>query len=176
MLETSRLLIRGLIAEDAETVEKLAGVYEIAKTTLSIPHPYPKGGAIGWINSLKESEQAKRQVTFAIISKESNSLIGVIGFNLSMSFNRGEINYWIGKPYWGKGYATEAAQEMFRYGFNELGLNRIYAASFTSNPGSWKVMEKLGMKHEGTFKQHVKKGDEYIDLTYYGMVKEDYVM
>lgn len=176
MLETNRLFLRPLSLIDADQVEELAGDYEIAKSTLSIPHPYPKGSAIDWINFVKESEQAKRQITFAIINKESNSLIGVIGFNLQMAFERGEINYWIGKPYWGKGYATEAAREMFRYGFNELGLNRIYAASFTSNPGSWKVMEKLGMKHEGTFKQHVKKGDEYIDLTYYGMVKDEYVM
>ncbi|MBE4909589.1 GNAT family N-acetyltransferase [Bacillus luteolus] len=176
MLETNRLLIRELGAEDAEIVEELAGDYDIAKTTLSIPHPYPKGGAIGWISSVKEHNEAKRTATFATINKEDNQLIGVIGFNLHMAFNRGEINYWIGKPHWGKGYATEAAKKMVHYGFHELGLNRIYAASFTSNPGSWKVMEKLGMKHEGTFKQHVKKGDEYIDLTYYGMVKEDYVV
>lgn len=60
--------------------------------------------------------------------------------------------------------------------FDELGLNKIWAAAFTSNPASSKVMKKLGMKYEGTFPQHILKWDNYEDLEFYGLLTADYVM
>ncbi|MCA1029483.1 GNAT family N-acetyltransferase [Bacillus timonensis] len=174
MLTTERLIIRSLIKEDAPIIEELASDYEIAKTTLSIPHPYPKGGALTWLQQVEEQNKLGKAVMYGIINKETNLLIGVMGLNLRKVFDRAELNYWIGKPHWGKGYASEAAQKLVSYCFEELHLNKVYAAAFTTNPGSWRVMEKIGMKHEGTFKQHVKKWEEYMDLTYYGMTREDY--
>jgi ribosomal-protein-alanine N-acetyltransferase len=64
--------------------------------------------------------------------------------------------YWIGVPYWGKGYATEAAREAVRYAFEDLGLHRLYAAHFGSNPASGKVMRKIRMSYEGTLRGHHK--------------------
>ncbi len=68
----------------------------------------------------------------------------------------------------------EAAKTLLHYGFNELHLNKIFAAAFTNNPGSWRIMEKIGMKHEGTFKQHVVKSGEPMDITYYGILLDEY--
>ncbi|MGO4371700.1 GNAT family N-acetyltransferase, partial [Paenibacillus sp. MCAF20] len=88
--------------------------------------------------------------------------------------NRAELAYWMGKPYWGLGYATEAARRVVQFGFEELALNRIHAAAMTRNPASYNVMIKAGMKYEGTFPQHIKKWEQYEDLVFYGLNRSDW--
>ena len=173
-LETKRLILRPITSDDSTRIEELAGDYDVAKSTLNIPHPYPKGSAIQFIESILTAEKSNKIVMFAIIDKELQLLIGLINLNLSLPLKRGELAYWIGKPYWGKGYGTEAAKVLLEYGFNNLELNKIFAASFTSNPGSWRIMEKIGLKYEGTLKQHVARDGQFYDLTYYGLLKEEY--
>ncbi|HKB78454.1 MAG TPA: GNAT family protein, partial [Thermoanaerobaculia bacterium] len=80
-----------------------------------------------------------------------------------------------GVPYWGLGYATEAAGAVVRFGFESLSLNRIFACHFVRNPASGRVLRKLGMQHEGTMRQHVRKWDEYVDLEYYAILHQDYI-
>jgi hypothetical protein len=81
--------------------------------------------------------------------------------------------YWIGKPYWGLGYATEAAEEVVRYGFEDLALHRIQAKHFGSNPASGKVMRKVGMSQEGVRPEHYKKWETYEDRVDYGLLACD---
>ncbi|EAL10995.1 acetyltransferase, GNAT family, partial [Bacillus cereus G9241] len=75
-------------------------------------------------------------VIFSIIDKNNNELLGVMNLNLDHIHKRGELAYWIGRPYWGNGFGTEAAKALLHYGFNELHLNKIFATAFTNNPGS----------------------------------------
>lgn len=173
-LETERLLLRPLTSDDSDRIEELAGDYDVAKSTLNIPHPYPKGSAVQFIESILTSEKNNKIAMFAITLKDTQLLIGLANLNLAASYKRGELAYWVGKQYWGKGYGTEAVEALLEYGFNQLNLNRIFAASFTSNPGSWRVMEKIGLKYEGTLKQHVARFGNYYDLAYYGLLKDEY--
>ena len=173
-LETERLLLRPLTTDDSDRIEELAGEYDVAKSTLNIPHPYPKGTAIHFIESILDAERNNKIIMFAITEKESQLLIGLINLNLSSPYRRGELAYWVGKHYWGNGYGTEAAKLLLEYGFSHLKLNKIFAASFTSNPGSWRIMEKIGLKYEGTLKQHVARFEQFYDLTYYGLLKEEF--
>jgi len=173
-LETKRLLLRRLTTDDSERIEELAGDYDVAKSTLNIPHPYPKGSAIQFIESMLSAEKNNKIVMFAITEKESQLLIGLININLSEPYKRGELAYWVGKQYWGKGYGTEAAKALLEYGFNQINLNKIFAASFTSNTGSWRIMEKVGLKYEGTLKQHVARFGQFYDVAYYGLLKEEF--
>ncbi|WP_108670354.1 GNAT family N-acetyltransferase [Peribacillus acanthi] len=174
-LETERLLLRPLTTIDSERVEELASDYDVAKTTLTIPYPYPKGSAMHFITSVLEMEKDGKLAIFAIVDKGTNDLIGIINMNLSLVYQRGELAYWVGKSYWGQGYGTEAAKVVMKYGFEELGLNKVFAQSFTNNPGSWKIMEKIGLKYEGTLKQHVVRFGEFHDLAHYGLLKEEYL-
>jgi RimJ/RimL family protein N-acetyltransferase len=173
LLETERLLLRRLELEDAHRVEELASDYELAKTTLTVPHPYPTGSAADFIRNMWEAEE-KGLVAFAIVEKESDSLIGIINIKQTLPYKRGELGYWVGRPYWGKGYGTEAAREVVAYGFEELGLNKVFAGAFADNPGSWRIMEKVGMKHEGTWRQHAMRDGRFVDLAYYGMLLEEF--
>lgn len=172
--ETDRLLIRLFEQSDAKMIQVLAGDEKVARTTLSIPHPYPDGAAEKWIEATLKSVEKGDSYTFALVKKEDEELIGCMLLDVSKNHLRAELGYWLGHPYWGQGFATEAAKRMVAFGFENLGLNRIFAAAMTQNPGSCKVMKKIGMKYEGTFPQHVWKWGSFEDIELYGMVKSDY--
>ncbi len=87
--------------------------------------------------------------------------------------HRGELGYWVGVPYWGRGIATEAAGEVLRFAFDVLGLNRVYATHVPRNPASGRVMEKLGMQREGYLRSHAFAGGHYEDLILYAIIAGD---
>jgi len=170
-LRTRRLALRPFTLADAPRVQQLAGAREVALNTLSIPHPYPDGAAEEWISS-HETKLEQGQINFAI---DDGQLVGAVGLIVKRPDDIAEIGYWIGVPYWGRGYACEAAEAVIRYGFEDLALNKIFAAHFTRNPASGRVLQKLGMKHEGTLRQQHKKWDEYVDAEIYAILKRDWV-
>jgi [ribosomal protein S5]-alanine N-acetyltransferase len=172
--ETQRLILRPFQSTDASNVQELAGDMEVARTTLSIPHPYPDGAAESWIGSCRKRADDGEGFPFALISKESNTLIGCMSLNIDKSHVRGELAYWVGKPFWGNGYATEAAKQLIDFGFEDLLLNKIWAAAMTRNPASSNVMKKAGMRFEGEFKRHILKWDKFEDLVFYGLTRIEY--
>jgi len=170
MIRTERLTLREFVPADADRIQRLAGDRDVALNTMNIPHPYPENAAHEWIAS-QDTKRAAGHHAFAI---DDGELVGGIGLRVQPEFERAEIGYWIGKPYWGRGYATEAAAAIIRYGFEELNLQRIYAGYFSRNAASARVMIKNGMKYEGTLRQHVKKWDEFVDVVYYGILRREF--
>jgi len=128
-------------------VQRLAGEADVALMTATIPHPYPDGIAERWIATHEPAWREEREVHFAIAEHETVSLIGAIGLVLAPE-RSAELGYWVGKPYWGRGVATEAASAVVAFGFRELGLERIQARVLVRNPRSARVLEKTGMLHE----------------------------
>lgn len=171
---TKRLILRPFELSDAKTVQELAGDWAIADTTLSIPYPYEDGAAEQWISTHKGKFEAREFVNFAVILRRKGQLVGAIGLALAPHFDRAELGYWTGKPFWDKGYCTEASEAVLEYGFLQLGLNRIYAQHLKRNPASGRVMQKLGMRREGTVRQHVKKWSNYEDLVIYGLLRTEW--
>lgn len=169
-----RLLLRPFCLKDATAVQQLAGDPYIAEMTLYIPHPYEDGMAEKWIATHADNFAAGRSLELALEHKEEQYLIGAISIGIQQNFNHGELGYWVGRKYNNNGYGTEAAKGMIRYAFEELNLHRIYARYFGKNPASGRIMEKIGMKYEGTLRQHVRKGDQYEDLIHYGLLREEY--
>ncbi|MFH1067565.1 MAG: GNAT family N-acetyltransferase [bacterium] len=172
-LHTSRLILRPFQLEDAPMVQKLAGDKDVASTTLTIPHPYEDGMAEKWIKTRTIDYEKGERITFAITHK--SSLIGAINLRNDEHIHQcAEIGYWIGKPYWKNGFCTEAALALLCYGFQELGLNRIYATHFVRNPASGRVMQKIGMKKEGVLRQSVQKWGVFEDQVLYGILKSEF--
>ncbi|HVE72549.1 MAG TPA: GNAT family protein [Thermoanaerobaculia bacterium] len=169
-LRTARLTLRPFTLDDAPAVQGLCGAYEVALNTLLIPHPYPDGAAEQWISMHGEHYEQNRVHHFAI---DDGQLVGAMGLVMKGD-GIAEIGYWIGVPFWGRGYATEAAREVVRYGFEDCGLARIYAGHFSRNPASGKVLAKAGMKHEGTLRHHAHKWGEYLDLVMYGILRDEF--
>ncbi len=144
--ETNRLIIRPFEIQDAKTVQQLAGVRAIADTTINIPHPYEDGMAEKWIASHPNLFETGQEHAFAIIDKHAGSLIGAISLISITKGHQAELGYWIGLPFWGQGFCTEAACAIFQYAFIDLALQRIHACYLSRNEASGRVMQKLGMK------------------------------
>ncbi|MDR7856742.1 GNAT family N-acetyltransferase [Tissierella sp.] len=175
IIKTKRLILRPFELSDSKIVQKLAGDSKIAETTLNIPHPYEDGMAESWINTHKDNLINETSITYAIVENETGELIGAISLmGINKVHKKAELGYWIGVPYWGKGYCTDASQAIVEFGFKELNLNRIYALAFESNKGSWRVMEKMGMKYEGTRRQDVVKNGRFKDLRMYSILLEEF--
>jgi len=174
-LKTQRLLLRAFQDADAAEVQRLAGNKAIAHMTTHIPHPYEDGMAEKWIASHHSDFESGESIIFAIILKDEGTLIGSIAFTkIEQDDLRASLGYWIGEPFWGKGYATEASLEILKYGFETLNLNRIYADYMGTNLASGKVLRNIGMKHEGTLRQHSQMWDKVEDLELYGILAEEY--
>lgn len=152
----------------------MAGTVEVARFTQNIPHPYENGMAEAWIGTHQEQFASGRQVVFAVILRESGDLVGCVGLGRNAHDENGEIGYWFGVPFWGRGYCTEAARAVLRFGFTVWKLHRIHSRHFANNPASGRVMQKIGMTHEGCQRQHVRKWDEWIDIELYGILREDW--
>jgi RimJ/RimL family protein N-acetyltransferase len=174
ILHTGRLVLRPFTLADAADVQRLAGAREIADTTLHIPYPYTDGMAEAWISTHEPSFNNGASVTFAIVLQDGNVLCGAIGISIDYDNAHAELGYWLGVPYWGQGYGTEAAQALLRYGFQELGLHRIHANHFGRNPASGRVMQKIGMRYEGCLRQHARKWDAFEDIVQYGILRSEW--
>lgn len=174
VIETERLLLRPFHISDGPRVQLLAGDERIAATTLNLPHPYPDGLAEQWIATHEDEFIQQKSVILAICLKEDDKLIGACGLMLKREYDLGEMGYWIGYPYWNRGYCTEACRALIDYGFNSINLNKIFANYFEGNDASGKVMQKLGMKQEALLRKHIKHWGEYKNLISYGILKEEY--
>ncbi|MCB9453868.1 MAG: GNAT family N-acetyltransferase [Anaerolineaceae bacterium] len=174
ILYTERLILRQPELSDLPVIQRLVGEREIARMTLSIPHPYPEGAAEAWITHAHEQIADGLLASFGIVRREDGVYMGTVGLRLDPEHHAAEIGYWVGKPYWNQGYTSEAARRVIQYGFEERGLHRIAASYFTHNPASARVMQKLGMQFEGILRQHVVKWGEFTDLGYYSILASEY--
>lgn len=172
ILETKRLILRPFALTDAPDVQCLAGDRAIADTTLNMPHPYEDGMAEAWIGSHQAIFDDGKGVHFAITLRSDGALVGAISLMGMVKGHQAEMGYWIGKPYWNQGYCTEAGRAVVSYAFSELGLARVHAGHLTRNPASGRVMQKIGMQHEGCRRQHVQKWGKFEDLDLYGILRE----
>ncbi len=173
-LDTPRFLLRPFVQDDAAEVTRIVSDREIASTTLNIPHPYEPGMAKQWIATHADGLHRQSPVVFAVTERESGKLVGAIGLTLEPAHHRAEMGYWVARETWGKGVCTEAATAVMRYGFDILGIERIHAHHFASNRASGRVMEKLGMRHEGTLRGHVEKWGRREDIECYGILREEF--
>lgn len=173
-LTTDRLLLRPFRMSDAPDVRQLAGSYDVAKGTLTLPHPYPAEEAERWIASLQRDDEAGPPVNFAIIWPVEDRLIGSIGLDIAAEHRLGRMSYWLGQPYWNRGFCTEAVKAVLDYGFRQLQLHRIYAAHFLNNPASGRVLQKAGMIYEGRLREYYLRFGQHVDVELYGLLRREF--
>lgn len=150
MLETERLILRKWTDADAESL------FHYAKDPAV-------GPAAGWQphHSVEESRNVIRNLLngaecYAICEKGSDEAIGSIELRLNGHTDMTdrddecELGYWLGKPFWGRGYMPEAAKEILRHGFEDLGMNVIWCGYYDGNQKSKRVQEKLGFTYHHT--------------------------
>lgn len=145
MIETKRLILRPWRLTDAEALYEVAKDPEIGTRAGWPPHTS--------VDNSREVIEAvfMNDTTYAICEQGSDRVIGCVGLmigdmsNFKLPPNEGELGYWIGVPYWGRGYTTEACQALVQWGFETLGLEKIWAGAFEDNTASQRVQEKCGL-------------------------------
>jgi [ribosomal protein S5]-alanine N-acetyltransferase len=135
-IKTQRLLLRPFQRSDAREFARLAGEWSVASMTSDIPHPFDEALALAWL------KPARGEVRFAI-ALDGRHLIGGAGFYRRPS-GVAELGFWLGKPWWGQGFATEAARAVLAHGVRDRRLPAFSSAHFVDNPASGRVLAKLG--------------------------------
>jgi ribosomal-protein-alanine N-acetyltransferase len=174
-LETKRLILRPFDPGHAPEVQRLVSDRAIAEMTVNIPHLYKDGMAEEWISWHKNEFISGHGVTFAIVSRKESCLIGAIALRKISKGGQATLGYWIGKPYWNRGFCTEAGRAVLEYAFTELGVLRIEASHLRRNPASGRVMRKLGMRREGTERRFIEKWARNEDFELYALSKSEWM-
>jgi [ribosomal protein S5]-alanine N-acetyltransferase len=133
------------------------------------PSPYTVYQAQRFI---AESACSRTAVYCAIAQRQQ--VVGSITLYLNDDIRRfsGVLSYWIGQPYWGKGFATAAISAISHYAFQRLALVRLYAKVFSNNEGSIRALEKCGFEREGYFRKALYKEGQFIDQVVYAKIQE----
>lgn len=179
LLETNRLVLRRFTIEDAEDMYRNWASDEEVTEYLT----WPAHDSIETTKSVVEHWVAQYPqedfYQWAIVLKEGQETFGVIGtisvVEQNDSINMVHIGYCIGKKWWGQGYASEALKRLVQFFFEEVKVNRIESRFDPRNAGSGKVMEKSGLKYEGTSRQSDRNNQGICDAVHYAILAEDYL-
>ena len=135
-------------ARHAGDIQAFASDEAIARWT-TIPHPYPRDGALAFVDRAQRMRARGAHETFAVC-EPGGRLLGVATLVRDEKLPaRAELGYWIGRPYWGRGYATAAARQLLAHGFERMALDAVFARCFAANRASARVIEKLGFRFVG---------------------------
>ncbi len=165
VLVTPRLTLRPYRGEDAQHLAEGAGARAIADTTISIPHPYSIPAAREKIRIWQQEALERRGYHFAVCRCAETALIGGVELrDLDWEHLQAELGFWIAVPHQGQGLAREAVGALLGFGFETLGLWRIYAHHMVRNPASDRVLEGIGMRREGLLRDRVRKWGRFEDV------------
>ncbi len=146
-LETERLLLRPPEERDVPAIVSLIGEYEVAKNLSTVPHPYTENHAREYIERAAGNFVRQSDFGFQIERKEDGAFIGGVGLHLKEGTY--EFGYWLGRPYWKNGYATEAARRVVEFAFYQLLAPSVWAGWYHDNPASGHVLAKIGCRPNG---------------------------
>ena len=167
VLRTQRLLLRPFQSSDVEGALSYRADSEFARYLPHIPQPFSRADAEAFVN-LNMSEPWDYSPTFAVVLDQS--VIGTVNFNVEAAARAAMLGYAIGREWWGRGFATEAARAAIVWAIETFDLMRIWASTDARNVRSRRVLEKLGMQLEGLrMGDHLGRDGEVIDEVVYGL-------
>ena len=174
-LETERLILRRFTADDAGPAFKNWTSSDAVTKFLRWPTYRDISEMHEYINLQLDNYKKIDTYNWAIVLKELGEPIGSMG---AVAFNEKarsvEIGYCIGEKWWRRGYTSEALAAVIKFFFEEVGVNRVYSEHDPRNPNSGKVMQKCGMKYEGTLRQADFNNTGICDACIYGILAEEY--
>jgi RimJ/RimL family protein N-acetyltransferase len=145
-IRTDRLILRAPKLDDVGAITRLCGDFAIASMTSRMPHPYAETDARQFVSQVSRQDGA-RERSFAI-ELPGEGLIGCLGFHKAASAPL-EFGYWIGQPYWGHGFATEAAGGALHWAAKDWGRRTVASGHFAGNAASANVLIKSGFLYTG---------------------------
>jgi RimJ/RimL family protein N-acetyltransferase len=147
-IETERLILRRPLLGDARRISTFTSDPAVSRMVARVPAPNPPIAAEGFLLILRARERLGEDHVFAV-ELPGEGLIGLVGAH-ARGGGAFEVGYWLGRPYWGEGYATEALVAFVKFA-DTLGV--LEAGHFTDNPASGRVLEKAGFSYTGETEQ-----------------------
>lgn len=146
VIKTERLRLRRPRKGDAGRIASLANDFDVARMTARMPYPYGLDDARAWLEAVPLKDPA-REAVFAV-EADGEGLIGMLGFHPG-EHGHAELGYWLGRPYWGRGYATEAARAAMGWAERDWRRRMVVAGHFADNPASGEVLCKADFLYTG---------------------------
>ena len=144
-LTTKRLTLRHLRMSDSAMLKTIANDWEVVKQTTTLPYPYQLTDAEALIAHAIEAAEREQEIILGITRTRDECLMGLIGLTLDAA--PVEVGYWLGVPYWGHGYASEALTGVLQMAARELSVRAVEAEVFDENHASARVLQKCGFSH-----------------------------
>lgn len=173
-LDSERLRLRALSERDIPRIVVLASDRQVAEGTLRIPHPYEESHAREFVERGRRSSPSAPELVFGIEERETDLLIGGCGVRIDPLHRNGEIGYWLGRAYWGRGLVSEAVGELIRWCFEDGGLDKLVALTFSWNVASARVLEKASFRREGALREHLIKWGRRQDVEQWGLLASEW--
>lgn len=173
ILATERCIVRDFIEEDWFQLHQYCSDTEVTRYTFWGPNTEEQTRDFIDSSIKSQIELPRKSYEMAIVDKRSNAILGNCCIRVEKT--NAEIGYCLSQPYWGKGLATEVTRTLMQFGFQELGIHRIYATCRPENIGSAKVMEKAGMRKEGHLREHTFFKNEWQDSYMYSILKHEFL-
>ena len=148
-LETARLILRPPEYSDVAAITNYLGDFEVSKNLGDVRYPFNEADGRAFVTSAHEHRVLGEGFCFAILEKDSETFLGCC--RLKRAEGRYKLGYWLGKPFWNRGIATEAARKLAAFAFHELRVEQVWASWFADNPASGRVLEKLGFRPVETY-------------------------
>ncbi len=178
VIETARLKLRPLALDDFELLHRCASDPDIVQ--YMIWGNYDKDETVRFLRQCEDDWSAtpQKRYPFAIVLKETGEAIGACWLQLEENLKCGELSWVLHSDWWHRGYMSEAAVVFLGFCFKDLGLHRVYAHARVENSGSYKIMEKLGMRREALYRKldpvRFSDTESWADVYLYAILEEDY--
>lgn len=174
-LETDRLRMRPLALADALEVFAYARDPEVARTLTWEPHA-SLADSERFVQSVLEAYERDEAAPWALVLKETGRVVGTLGFgSWSKRHKNAEIGYALAREHWNRGLMTEAVEAALRFGFTQMGLHRIEARCLPENRASARVLEKNGMRREGTLRDAMFVKGAFRTLHVYAILRNEWL-
>ena len=168
-----KIILREVRDSDIRSIIRFAKVKKVSKFT-DLPHPFSLKDAYKLIGEIRHGIKTGESYQLGIELPSIKKVIGIIGLTNIDEHKKAELEYWLGRKYWGQGIAKEAVKLILNFGFRKLRLNRIYAKTVPENINSWKLLKKCGFSYEGRLRETLFEEGRFVDLLVYSILRKEY--
>ncbi len=174
LLETDRLILRQLIANDAQAVFEIRNDYQVTKYNIGDAYNNIRE-AQTLIRNIQTEFDNEKTVRWGIVLKPQNKVVGMVGFNYwDQQDHRASIGFDLRQDHWRRGIMSEAVHEVLRFGFEDMRINRIEADASLYNVGSITLLRKVGFLQEGIQREQYYEDGNYHDLALFALLKREW--
>ena len=174
-LETERLILRKLSRFDAQAIYEIRNDYQVTKYNIGDAYTNLEQARV-LIKNIQGEFVERKTIRWGITLKPNDKIIGMVGFNYwDRQDHRSAIGFDLRQDQWRKGIMTEAVRAVLRFGFQNMGLNRIEADASIYNVGSITLLQKVGFIQEGIEREQYYEDGNYHDLALFALLKRDWI-